>query len=369
MNAFCPHLENQGPSLRWASELTGLRAEELVRAQAEVRELEIPHLTATLGSAEDLDALVGSWLLTDSIDRLRQLGASEPALRKKLRDNPDIWPTWAEIVAGPILADVFGATEAVLEPGRNEGTHPDYGFDGPSGRAFVEFKALGFSQAETTFCRRFAPRLPAVCPPEGFVTMLAHPEAPEEALELPRGFEDDARRRMSALPERLQGLSGAQVIMTETRALHAARVREAVEGALRQLIGRDNAWVALHWAGGGTITDAAVALTEMKLPRNIEGVIFVGAAVLLADPRIHRFATAIRRAGRGSSDFIPDLDIKSSAPDDTRLVLVALEASPRVRTLLVRAQTGEPNGFTTLLHRTDRSIDPFALWTSRTPDL
>ncbi len=357
--------------LEWATRLTGIAEGELREARAAMCAFRLVHVNRELASDWSLDSLLGAWMLGRSLDALCDLGVAKQSLARKLRADPDVWPTWAELVAAAQIAKALGATAVTLEPERGRGTHPDFAFETANDRIHVEFKALGLSDAEVQFCTRMAPGLRSVCPPEGIATFTVHQEAPGISLSQsvlgPLRAECRSRLR-KALPPRLWGLAAAVATMQETEAMHAARIREAIEGALRQIEGRERSWIVLHWSGGGSLTATSIALSEMSLPSNLEGVILVGAGVLLGDPRLHWFLTMVPRGGDPSGAFLDRVEMRSAKPTESRRVLAAFEESRRVRACVLRAPSANSTSSETLLERVGKRILPFNLLLSTDPD-
>lgn len=222
----------------WAGRLSGLSIETIAGARERLDALGIEHLSAELSRRPDVDAAVGACILGSSLDALVERGVPETKLVAKLRGDPDIWPSVAEIIGGRLLLPFFDA-EAELEMdygSRSGGPNADFrltaGFEEGTR---IEFKAVGLSVAETSFFRGAAEALPRLVLGSGVVTyhlpFSGSPRFPtldEEEREL---LEADNRRIQSHLPEHVRGLRGAVVAGYLTEDAFVERARPCRGGA------------------------------------------------------------------------------------------------------------------------------------------
>ncbi len=173
--------------LEATKKLTGLDPERVREARERIQGLGIAHVTRVLVDAPSIDAAVAAVLLDDSVTRLIERGIERTKLLSKLRNDRDVWPTWAELRAAQQIASCLAdGGELQLEPDRAQGRHADFrvrreggaplGERIPTGDATeisVEFKALGLSEDEASFCQRARLTLDAMKPSAGFVTLHA----------------------------------------------------------------------------------------------------------------------------------------------------------------------------------------------------
>lgn len=119
--------------------------------------------------------MVAAVLLTDAVQDLTVQGVERTKLMKKLRDawrEEQFWPVWAEIRAAAMLVgreDIEARVE--LEADRAGGRHADFLLHQADGSTVdVEFKAVGFSDAEVAWHREAAEHFNRLLPPSGLAT-------------------------------------------------------------------------------------------------------------------------------------------------------------------------------------------------------
>jgi hypothetical protein len=265
----------------------------------------------------------------------------------KLKNDLDIWPSVAEIVAGRLLLPFFEPeAEVEMDYGsRTGGPNADFRLTatGSSEGARIEFKAVGLSTAETSFFRAAAEALPRLVLGSGVVT-YHHPfsESPrfptpdEEEREL---WEAGNRRIQSRLPEHVRDLRGAVAAGYLTEDAFVERVRVRVDAAPRQLEGEEDAWVALWWSNGASLLSLRDALAQIRLPSHVLGLMVVGAAVIVPDPRIHYFHACLPRPDLDEQDRLPVFSLEddpTAAP-----ILSIFERSVGARPTLLVSPDGE----------------------------
>jgi len=91
--------------------LTGLDVERAKAARERIHELEISHVTRELVEPQTIDAVVACVLLADGVEDLLACGVPRTKLVAKLRNDREVWPTWAELrAAGRGSVDVKGSS-------------------------------------------------------------------------------------------------------------------------------------------------------------------------------------------------------------------------------------------------------------------
>lgn len=311
----------------WAGRLSGLSIETIAGARARLEALGIEHLSAELCRRPDVDAVVGACILASSLDALIERGVPKTKLVAKLKNDPGVWPGVAEIVAGRLLLPFFEPdAEVEMDHGnRKGGPNADFRLTAAGSRegARIEFKAVGLSTVETSFFRAAARALPGLVLGSGVVTYHlpfgASPRFPTPDEEERKQQQAKNRRIQSRLPEHVRGLRGAVAAGYLTEDAFVARARVRVEAALRQLEGDEEAWVALWWSNGASLLSLRDALAEIRLPSHVLGLMVVGAAVIVPDPRIHYFHACLPK---------PDLD------EGDRLRVFSLEDDPTAAPIL-----------------------------------
>jgi hypothetical protein len=347
----------------WAGRLAGVPAERIASDRERLEAFGIDHLDDELCRRADIDAIVGACMLTSSLDALIERGVPQSKLVAKLRGDPDVWPSLAEIVAGRLLLPFFGpgAELEMDHGGRPGGPNVDFRLTarGSDQSERVEFKALGLSAAETSFFGGAAEALPRLVPRSGVVTyhlpFSESPRFPTPDDEERKLLEADHRHIQSRLPDHVRDIRGAVAAGYLTEDAFVERARSRVEAALSQLEGDEEAWVALWWSNGASLLSLRDALCEIRLPDHVLGLMVVGAAVFIPDPRIHYFHARLPRPDLGAvADQLPVLSLE----DDPMAVpiLEAFEHSVGTRpTLLV-----SPDGKVPILFRDgSRRIFPF----------
>lgn len=293
--------------LEATAKLTGLDPERVREARARIQEFGIVHLTRELVDSPTIDAAVGAVLLAESFEGLIERGIERTKLLSKLRNDRDVWPTWAELRAAQELARrLADGGELQLEPDRAQGRHADFRIRREGGDLFgemiptgdateisIEFKALGLSDDEASFCRRARPTLEAMKPRAGFVTLHAPLDIQREGIwmnrELRREGEQNAVRLARALPDHTHGLSGAIVVAQGAESTYLARLRARITEAFAQLPDDHPCFVAFHWSNGAPFEPIGQVLNEVTRPENVLGVTLIGSAVAFPHPDIHHF--------------------------------------------------------------------------------
>jgi hypothetical protein len=366
----------------FTEKLTGLAPARARAGRERVRELQIPHLDRELVSPETVDAVVASLLLAEGIDALVERGIERTRLVSKLRNDPDVWPTWAELRAADQLGNVLSDdAELALEPDRARGRHADFRAWSPTGRVFgflpdsgsthvsIEFKALGLSDQEASFCRRAVPTLRALTPSDGFVTVHAPIKISRDGVwvnrQRRRHMQEEAARLALVLPRHTSGMSGAVVVAHGTEGAYVARLRSRLVEAFAQLPNGHSSWVAFHWSNGAPFRLISEALNSVDRPSNLLGVVLIGSAVAFPYPDIHNFLMWGVVGADGE-----DIEFRSELDDAVaRTVFERIDASTGVRATIVRGSPGggrQPQPV--VLRDGSRRILPYVLLIDRDPD-
>ncbi len=343
---------------------------ELPRLQAadqEVASWNLPNLERVLLSSLNADGAIGSLFLAESVQLLEEHRVERSQIMRKLRDDPDVWPTWAELRAAAKLAETLPEDALFeLEPHRNEGKHADFGITYANGEtASIEFKAIGLSDAEAEFSRRAADRLPSLIPARGFVTIHTRDMRGELRVD-PEGRKQMLRAAPRAIMNAWPGArSAAAAVMVGhggephyARRL-AARLREALD----QLPGEKACWAAFHWTNGAPIRLVAEALRSMVVPDRVERVILIGS---VAHPGlIHNYIHHLIRPF--NAPRAETTQVVSKTEDVARGVLQRVEQSAGVRPTILRVPT--KHGMRDLINRGgEQRIVPFGLVLDSDPE-
>lgn len=338
--------------LHWVKVLTGLPPEYVREARRRIHGWEVAHVNREL-LAPTADAAVAAALLVESVDRVVRRGVPWNKLLSKLRADPDVWPTWAEIRAADILGEsVPTDAELTIEAGRAAGAHADLRLvmPGAIGGQSVEFKALGLSDAEVAFCQRMTPALERMVPPRGIFHGHARidAEASFPSREARRDIARGARRALKRVPNFPAGLAGATMVAhgVERSYLHrlGRLIAEVIEKG--QLPAEDQGWVAFYWSNGAPLNVVADFVPWDELPERVAGVMFMGSGVDFPMPMIHNFVHVL---GRGADDSgtllvsskLGDLVGSKPADDVAAKVLRRFEHSSGVRPTVLRAHGRE----------------------------
>lgn len=351
--------------LHWTERVTGLEPARTTEALERVAGWGYEALSREL-LAPTIDAVVAATLLVEGIDYLVEHGADEGRIRKKLRQDREVWGTWAELRAADILLRWMPDAELRLEEGRSRGAHADLRFHLPHGSdaRSIEVKAIGLSDDEVDFCRRMAPTLKALVPKVG----LGHVHAPIGAAAVRRPREvrksagADAKRGARAAPGYPTGLRGAAIVGHGSEDAYARRVAGRVVQAVRQLPETDDCWVGIYWSNGAPVAVVHAAIPWSQIPPYVTGIVLVGAGVAIPDRNIHMFTHAIHR------DVAPDSELQlHSLEGDAMAELAGLILDRFERSSGVRATLLKGGERTVLLRDGRRRILPFNLLLDRDP--
>jgi hypothetical protein len=220
-------------------QLFGISEERQDSARELIASWRIPHLEPAL-APDDADGAVAAVLLAEAVELLVEQGTEESKLLAKLRRDPDVWPTWAELRAAGLIAreTTAGDSHLLLEPDRSSGRHADFAFapteDEP--RHSIEFKAIGLSDAEAGFSDRIAPVLPGLPPRHGVLTM--HLEDTDTNVVMnrdePRRHRREAERRARYLPPQVQLMAAATAVGHGTEQSYIRRLSWRAVGQLSE---------------------------------------------------------------------------------------------------------------------------------------
>jgi hypothetical protein len=265
----------------WVNRLFGISVERQADALETIGSWRVPHVTEQLAPTS-ADGVVGGVLLVESVRDLIARGIEENRLLAKLRRDPDLWPTWAEIRAAGMLARTASEDdELILEADRAAGRHADFVFAATAEepRHSIEFKAIGLSDIEVDFCRRMAPQLPGLIPRRGIVT--THVLETDLDLNVARAerryMHRQAERLERNLPSFLRGFAAAVAVGHGTEASYVRRLRNRFGEAIDQLPRDDACWIAFHWTNGAPVALVRQALASLAVPDHIVGILLVGS--------------------------------------------------------------------------------------------
>jgi hypothetical protein len=347
--------------LPWVYDLTGLEADRVRDACAQIAGWPVPWLADRLRTPRDVDDAVRAVLLFDDVELLAARAVPRTKLMAKLRDRAQFSATWAELRGAAIIVQTsIDEVTVAMEDGKSSGINADLRLvytDPP--HESIEFKAIGLSDAEADFCRRMSPSLDSVLPTSG----MAVADAPLEgkppqltAAQLQWGHRDAARRALM-VPGFPAGMATATIHARGAERHYVRRVTKRVVEAARQLPPGDDCWVALYWTNGAAVRDVIAALDWSLLPRHVAGLIFVGQVVAFPHRNIDVFRLQYARGWR------PEHDRAVASEVDDQLAAAVLdrtESSSGVRACLIRGPVG---GKRRQLLRRDGSdrIPPFNL--------
>jgi hypothetical protein len=350
--------------LRWVERLTNLDVDRARDGLDVVRSWNLSHVEKLLLESLDLDTAVAAVLLAEAVRDLSAQGVPENKLMKKLRDartQDQFWPVWAEIRSAAIL---IGHPDADLrlemEADRARGRHADYRLIYPDGDSIeVEFKAIGYSEAELAWHREADEKFDELAPPIGLVSAHGWIGSPMRISRLKRERSWKHARRLSDKIARefpnWSAVNGISIVGHYTEEQYLARLRSRVEDALAQLSAQSECWVAIWWGNGAPIASARDILTEINAPTNVEGLIFIGQAVAVPWSEISIY---ICQSPRGVD--LGERHVSSTVDDHlAKLMLDRFDASSGVRPTLLRARG--PSGATLMRRNGRRRIDPFNL--------
>jgi hypothetical protein len=347
--------------------LFGLPIERLQEADERLRQLGLHHIERELLDRTDADTVIGAAFLSESIEKLVDHGVEETRLLSKLRKDPDVWPTWAEIRAAAVLADhAPDGMRLVFEPERAGGKHSDYAFVGEDGeRASVEFKALGLSDGEAAFCAAMAPAVAQFFPRPGLVTI--HAPTDSHRLNTNRAERREMERTASRLATNLpvaafHRISGSIATARGAEEGYLVRVGQRLAEGIDQLPPDEPGYVAFHWTNSAASWQVRDALAAMDLPDNLAGVMLVGSLAVPGSLHnfVHLLPAPFPKSGSG------EIEMRSETPDAAQILLEVAELAAGVRAMVVRVPT--PGGWGEFLVRDgQRRILPYNIIWDRDP--
>jgi hypothetical protein len=359
-NCVMSALETRREAIEATAQFFNVPLEELLAADATVAEWGLPHVVTRLLEPTNADAVVATLFLAQSVEELTARDVPPTKLMSKLRNDPDLWPTWAELrAAAKIAATLPDDATFELEASRAKGKHPDFQIGFADGdEVEIEFKAIGLSDAEIEFSRRAAEVLPSLVPPHGFVTVHSPDLAAPIRLSREKrreGFKE-AKKLVKNLWPGARGAAGAVIVGHGAEDNYTRRLAQRLQEAFDQFTGTKRCWAAFHWTNGAPSRLIAEALATVEIPRRVEAMVFVGSA---AHPgQIHNYLLQSRRPFRIPS---PDTtEVISETPDMARGVLQRVEESASVRPTILRVPT--KRGMRDLIRRGgEERILPFNL--------
>jgi len=266
----------------WAHRLFGISERRQADAQRTIAHWGIRHISRAL-SQDDLDGAIAAVLLTEGVDELARRGADANRLVGKLRRDPDVWPTWAEIRAAALFArHAPEGARLVLEPRGPCGRRSDFALLNGQHRMNIEFKALGLSDEESAFEASMGLLLERLLPRRGLLTM--HVGHPAPTINLSRAErrmrKREAEKRAKYLLPPLSSIATATIVGHGTEPGYARRLSDRFLEACRQLDPDDESWVGFHWSNGASVESVRAALASIPVPSFIAGVAVVGSVGL-----------------------------------------------------------------------------------------
>jgi hypothetical protein len=349
--------------LDWVLKLTGVEPGRVRDAVDRVAKWKIGHVSRLLIDRPSVDSAVAVTLLAEALAALTTMSVPESKLLSKLRRDPDVWPTWAELRAATLLSRLLiPQGHFAFEPGGTASAQPDFLLTTEDGTSSgVEFKAIGLSDEEVDFCRRMSPALDALLPTHGLVTLHAALDTERVRIEtLQRSqLEADASSAAESFPHFPSGLAGVIIpghLGEENyRRRLSRRVRDEISA---QLVTTSGGLAALYWTNGTDMASLADSIVWDELPAHLDGIIVVGDAVAFPQPTIHSFCFIIPR---GSDPSGEELVMSSVSPDFARSVMRRFDDSSGVRPMLLVDQSDRArSGSLELLRRDHRArILPF----------
>jgi hypothetical protein len=356
------------PLLTWVERLTGLNQERVHSAITSLGRLDIKPIERELLSRPSIDTAVALTLLDEALDELQRARVSQNKLVAKLRNDPDVWPTWAELRAATILLRTMPlGTSIRLDPNRIGGKQPDYQFIQPNGKELkVEFKAIGLSDEEAAFCERLSPFLETFLPTFGLLTIHARlnqtgiPFSRKQIADSYRQAENYAR----STPDYPNDLSGIAIAGHFGESNYVRRLSLRLEKEIIEQIPPGNSgWAAFYWTNSAPIDLVLSHLRWGEIHDGIEGIIFVGDAVAFPHANIHSYSLISPNGAEPEGESI----VRSTASDTRAMaVLERFERSTGVRATLLSART--ERGQIELLRRDGtRRILPFNLLLDEDP--
>jgi hypothetical protein len=340
--------------------LFSVEIERMTAADAAIATWGIPRLSEVLLDVMNADTAVAALFLAEPVADLENRSIPRDKLLKKLRDDIDVWPTWAELVAASRLARALPDDATfVLERDRSAGKHADFSVTFAEGDSIgVEFKAIGLSDAEVDFVKRSEAVIRGLVPARGIVTFHALDMRSElrVSAEKRRKARREAPSHLRHLWPGARGITAAVVVGHGGEENYARRVGLRLQEAFNQLPDTEPAWVAFHWTNGAPMRIVAEALRSIQVPPHIDGVFFLGSVAIPG--LINNFVFQLFRPFDYESDN--QSEITSDTPEAARRILRRVEQTATIRPSLAYFPTSK--GRRELINRTtDQRILPFGL--------
>ena len=348
---------NEEVALTWTDQLFAIEPHRYKAASKRIASWDFKNLTRALLEPMTADSIVAAVLLVESVDALVAVGVPQSKLEAKLRNDADVWPTWAELRAASLFARFAPEGSSFgMETEKASGRHADFTLIDSGKRISIEFKALGLSDAEAEFCARVAPMLPLSVPDVGLVTFHSpYTSSGIIGREDRRAAKRAAVRLAKNLPPALRGAAAATIVGHNTERNYVRRLTHRLKEAIEQVPDGEDCWLAFHWSNGAPTQMVSEALAQMDVPANVRAVVLVGS---LGFPgRIDNFMFVLPApfAGGGKSEYHSAVD-----PEQAKALAAAADRSGGIRpTLLMVPVDGQ---MTALLHRDGtQRILPFNL--------
>lgn len=305
-------------------------------------------------------------MLVESVNGLTDRGVEKSRMLAKLRRDPDVWPTWAEIRGAELLARHSRPDARLLiEPRRAQGRHSDFAFEvAGQGTSAIEFKAIGLSDAEQAFSRSMGPLLSGLMPRTGILTM--HVRDTSTDINMNRDERRARRREAERLAKYLHPVVrrvGAAVIVGHgTEESYTRRLSQRFGQALPQLGPDQECWVAFHWSNGASIDMVRHTLALTHVPDHIAGIILIGSVAIPG--QLDNYVTLLPAPfeGKAREEWQSDTSV-----EDAKAVLAFVDQSSGVRPTCMRVPG--PRRMEPFLRRDGaRRILPFNLLLSPDPE-
>lgn len=326
----------------WVERLWGISRDRQEDAQARILSWQLPNVSRET-SPDLADGAMAAVLLVESVEELVERGIDERKLLRKLRNDPDVWPTWAELRAASLIARSGPADmELQSELGRAAGKHPDFTLAySHGGSAAIEFKAVGLSDQEVLFCQSMERHLEGLLPRRGIVTM--HVADTSTTINMNRAerrrHQLEGERRAKYIHPVGRDMSAAVVVGRGTEETYTRRLTARFREALAQLP-QEDAWVAFHWSNGAPIRMVRRALARAGVPDHVGGVIILGSVAIPGS--FDHFVMIFPAPFEDDAEDAPGDELWDSdrSIEDAKGLFEAVDQSAGVRATLIRVPAG-----------------------------
>ena len=168
-----------------------------------------------------------------------------------------------------------------------------------------------------------------------------------------------ASKSQAELPEHVAEFRAAVIVGHGGQKGYRRRLAKRLESALRQLPESGSGWIGFWWTNGAPLDVAIQVMETVEIPDHVQGVLFVGAGVIVPHAEIHYFTALASRDAESEAPWaFQSFEEHELVQDFGAIALGRFQSSSGLRPTLV-AEPNEPELTPLMFRDGTRRIFPF----------